>query len=749
MIGRGLVASALTVLCPALAWAQTLSTPEMLRALPAGDNLFSLIEAAQPEVTTDRFNGGGLNGGHHDRASAFLASWTQSQYLIGDASISSPIDGTPMLFPDLALFSLIGVSASTRGLEIGLRPHLKHGNWSGAVEALGSGGVLSQASSSPHAPAIAQLDSFARLSGLVSGTVVRNLEFTAGAAYTRSATVERPGTRLLDTPSLFASSHYAFGASAGLLTTALIQPDAWHAQSTYDRAGQWRVYGSVTARRRDPGAMPAFRQADRLIDGPIPSLLASRTREHRAAAGTRLERRRRRQLLSAGVDVERVSSATDPIPNLIIVERVDDLPARMWRYRGSPAASRRQGLQLRAFAGDRISLTRTGVLTIGIGFDAAAASATGARNGISWRSLLPAAELHWDVGTSLRLGLTTGVSRNADRPLLDSLAVGDPHAPTADVYRWDAQTLGLPLVMRVGPGTAGDPDFSAIDRELRRPATDQFFLQLAAAPWRWFRVRVTGLARRQSSSIAVVNIGVPSSAYTMFTIPDANADWVHPRDDQQLPVYNRQPESFGRDRYRLTNPDVEDATMGALVVSAEIQQPRVLFRIGGTASASVGAGGNRGFTALENDQSVLGELFTNPNALTNARGRLFNDRAYTIKSLAILRFSSAITLGALARFQDGQPFARLAVVSGLNQGAEAIQAFPRGRSRFSYWATLDVRLQNTFNLDAIGFDVMADAYNLLNQSNEVEEYVVTGPRFREITAVQPPRAFHLGARVSF
>lgn len=47
----------------------------------------------------------------------------------------------------------------------------------------------------------------------------------------------------------------------------------------------------------------------------------------------------------------------------------------------------------------------------------------------------------------------------------------------------------------------------------------------------------------------------------------------------------------------------------------------------------------------------------------------------------------------------------------------------------------------------VRLDLIADAYNLLNASSEVAEYVVTGPRFREITAIQPPRSFPLGARV--
>ena len=86
--------------------------------------------------------------------------------------------------------------------------------------------------------------------------------------------------------------------------------------------------------------------------------------------------------------------------------------------------------------------------------------------------------------------------------------------------------------------------------------------------------------------------------------------------DVLRPVYERTREAFGQDRYLLTNPDVDPTTMGAVVVTAVINKAPVFFRIDGTASASVGPGGNRGHTAIENDQSMLGELFTNPNAST-------------------------------------------------------------------------------------------------------------------------------------
>ena len=42
-----------------------------------------------------------------------------------------------------------------------------------------------------------------------------------------------------------------------------------------------------------------------------------------------------------------------------------------------------------------------------------------------------------------------------------------------------------------------------------------------------------------------------------------------------------------------------------------------------------------------------------------------------------------------------------------------------------------------------------EAFNLLNLANEVEEDIVTGPAFRTITAVQPPRVLRIGVRLTF
>lgn len=759
--------TAAVAVCLLIAWpaaGQSTYTPEMLRDLPAGGNLFALLEAAQPEITTDRFNSGGLNGGIPERVSAFLASWTQTQYRLGDVTISSPVDGSPMLFPELAWWSRIDMdasrlsaSAAAAGLTIDLTPRAAAGRWSWTVESLGAGGALSEKSASSFAPAVSTLNDSLQMSAVASGYAMGDrLGLTIGAARSRATTLERDGERRQANTSMFVNSSYVLSQSRRITALALLQADARHWQAAYQHSRRARFFAGFTSREtgRVTTSLPAVLQVDRLYDGPIPSLIRPHLAEHRAVIGWRLVPAiaASRHSISGGADIERMSSSTAPIPLMTIAERVGGVAARTWIFRSPDTHARRRAISAAAFVQDRIALSPSVTAEGALRFETTDARAAGGATAISWRAILPAVHFEWNAGTFLNLEFLTGVSRHADQARLDWLAHGDPNAPTATVFPWAGDgSAGVPgsPIMRVGPGTGGDASFSAIDPELRVPITDQFILQVAANPWPSFRLRVTGLARRQSSLIGVVNTGAPASAYTMFTIPDPNADWVHPKDDQQLPVYERRRETFTQDRYELTNPDVEDATMGAVAVAAEVQKPRFTFRIGGTASASVGSGGNRGYTAVENDQSVLGELFTNPNAATNARGRLFTDRAYTIKTMGIVRLPAQFTVGAIGRFQDGQPFTRLVIVPVLNQGAEAIQAFPRGRSRFSYRATLDLRVQKRFDKSMLRFELIADAYNLLQASSEVEEYVLTDARFREITAVQPPRSIHLGARVTF
>ena len=58
-------------------------------------------------------------------------------------------------------------------------------------------------------------------------------------------------------------------------------------------------------------------------------------------------------------------------------------------------------------------------------------------------------------------------------------------------------------------------------------------------------------------------------------------------------------------------------------------------------------------------------------------------------------------------------------------------------------------MQKTFTVGRYRIDGVLDAYNLLDSEWDVEERSAQLPDVREATAVQPPRAFLLGARLRF
>jgi hypothetical protein len=257
-----------------------------------------------------------------------------------------------------------------------------------------------------------------------------------------------------------------------------------------------------------------------------------------------------------------------------------------------------------------------------------------------------------------------------------------------------------------------------------------------------------GIARRETNLLAVTNPGVPVSSYAVLGVNDPGADVGRPGDDRVLPVYDRQPASFGRDRYLLTSTD-DAATFKGLELSVGWTSPRIELVAGATAGIAEGPAANRGFGPLENDHALVGERLADPNAAVNARGRPVQDRAYTIKIGGVYRLPDDWRIGTAARYQDGQPFSRVVVVPGLGQGTDFVRAFSAGESRFTFTATWDVRVQKTFAAGGSRIAAVADVYNLLNSSFDVEERAAAAPDVRTFTAVQPPRAVHVGLRASF
>jgi len=414
----------------------------------------------------------------------------------------------------------------------------------------------------------------------------------------------------------------------------------------------------------------------------------------------------------------------------------------MWDYAASGPVAR-SGTTVAAFVADDMHLSKTVTVEAALRFDRTAGQADGARRGITWNTLLPRTGVRWQASRRFPTAIYSAYAHTADTLRLEVLEHGDPAAPFADVYRWDG-SVG-PLVSRVGPGGG----LTMIDPSIERPITRELAFGIDTTLPHLPRLRATGIYVRRAKSLALLNVGVPASSYDLSHVSDPGADLLQPVDDQMLPIYNRAPATFGRDEYLLSNTDASPATLRGLTVLVDRTTPRFFLGAGAAMGWTHGEAGNRGFGPTENDIGQVGEVMTDPNGTTHARGNLFWDRQYTIRIATACKFAHDITVGAVARYQDGQAFSRMVVVPWLNQGTDAIRAFRSGKSRFTFTGTLDVRLQKGLTLPGKGRAVLfVDAFNVLNLGEEVEEWVVSGPAYRTPTAVQPPRTLHIGLRLS-
>jgi outer membrane receptor protein involved in Fe transport len=215
-----------------------------------------------------------------------------------------------------------------------------------------------------------------------------------------------------------------------------------------------------------------------------------------------------------------------------------------------------------------------------------------------------------------------------------------------------------------------------------------------------------------------------------------------------LDTYSRNPASFGLDHYVLSNPAGLTATFKGLDANVQWRSEHTVLAFGATAGHAEATNAVRGFRVDENDPGVL-DLAGNPNSLVNARGRPFYDRGYTGKIALAFRLPHDVGVGALLRYQDGQPFSRLADATGLAQGPEPVRAYTPGRTRFSFVGTVDLRVQKEFAPSRGRLGLFLDVFNLFDTAREVEEIAASSPNFRDVSAVEPPRSVRIGVRVRF
>ena len=772
-------ATAVLVLCAAAARAQTPAVPgqpllgstltaEVLRDLPTGNNAFAVPETIQLETIGDLFSAGGLNVATAPKIGGLLSSWTQTQYRIGDVAITDPrAGGTPLLLPFLPLWSRITIATgamelddNAAGVSMTLEPPRPGAAWSRTIEGSVSGPPFVAGGGGP-VPPIDRVDAWLDGTAVFSGPVNDRLGVVAAGSWRQLSHVAAPGAIATTDRVASGFAHLVFAATARdeiralgwaqRATTAARTDTGLHVQATWERrdtaALSWRLFGGYTGRDRT-AISPSVLVVDSLDTDPVSDLVdAGGGVTRRWVAGARVSAPADRLLPSLGVDLDSAEARVAPTAIQQIRELVNGAPARVWNYRPGSGADVRQLTTFAAYANEHVTHGRL-TLDAGLRLDNVSGGADGAARGISWTTWLPRGLLRWQIFHTADVAAVAAYRRSAYQPPLNVLAIGDPAAPVADVSAWNGSAIG-PLVARVGPGTGGDPAFTQLDQRLERPTTDELVFAIRARPRPGLELELARVTKREQPLLGYVDTGVLASDYTAFQVPDPSFVPDSPVGAAQVTAFSRPAGSYGRDRYLLTNQTGDPASSWALEATVRATTGTLTLIVGLALTEANGPAAAVGFLATENDQDVVGNMFVDRNALTRARGQLFQDRSHVGKIAAAYHFPQRTTIGAIVRYADGQPFTRLVIAPSLTQGPTAIRSYANGGSAFTFVGTIDVRLQKTFTAGRADVAAVVDVYNLPNLGNEVIEHVVTGPMFRTPTALQPPRTVLAGVRVAF
>ena len=762
---------------------------DLLASLPMSNGVWSIFETIESTAILDRIESSGLYVGEAGLMGIRGSSWTQASWQLGDLDITDPDrTGTPLFFADPEALAGVEISAGlapadVRGAGPGIRlvPRRPDAQWRKTIAINDAPGALQQSYRRKGAPAIAHLDSFSSARFRLSGPLAADrLSAVLSGNLTRGARRERSDPRTLDGREAGFLTHFVYTPTSRdevrLLggVQRLSHPYAGRArfgggnvqqvdrflqvQSTWQRQGSrpWSITAGLVRGTFDPHlrADTTTGNVERLADGPVQQQFPATSTRGRAALNAWFDAfTNGNHAVRIGTSLAVTRSTTEPTEEIRLTpETVGGLPARVWDYGWTGDTSWR-GNDLAAYLSDQFRFRQLSV-NAGVRYESSRATAANSEGRIEWTSVTPRLVARVRPLAKERPGLTllAGYAEYTSRLPLNLLAYGDPGAPHGAAYQWidqnhdrvfQADERGL-LVARVGPGGPR----AAIDPDLEPPRSKEVFLGLEAEIGS-FTTRFLAYHRRERNLVTSVNFGAPASAYDVTYIPDPGDDIVGGTTIQMLPVYNRRVESFGRDRYLLTN-DGEKGTGKGMEISVDGRiGKRVRMLVGATASKTDSPSAYRGFLATENDQGLVGERLELPNAATLSKGRLFFERGYTIKIAGTYEAPHDFRFGAVARYQDGQHFARFVIPLDLNQGPEPIKGITNGDSRFTYVLTIDARLEKGFTVGRLRLAGIVEAFNLRGTGIEVEEDVTWGPSYRATSAVQPPRALRVGLRLDF
>jgi hypothetical protein len=196
-------------------------------------------------------------------------------------------------------------------------------------------------------------------------------------------------------------------------------------------------------------------------------------------------------------------------------------------------------------------------------------------------------------------------------------------------------------------------------------------------------------------------------------------------------------------------------TYNGLVMAVEKRRSNGWQAFGSyTLSKAVGLQASSGTTAAGAQSSTVAlpslPFGRDPNDLTNARGRLPNDRPHMLRAMGTIEVPrSGVVIAANLQIFSGKPWAGTAQVV-LPQGDQRILLEPRGSRRLSAQSLLDLRVSRTIRVGAGRIELLVDVLNALNDTAEesLASENLFSTNFGQPASFMDPRRVMVGVRLN-
>jgi len=747
-------------------------SPEVVTALPTAGSLTARAVQLNAGLVLEREESAGLFPAEPSRFSFRGGSWTQSRVEIDGFDVTDPLFGGRALVWGAVELGEVNVRTDAQGTVLSHDHPNPTSPGRTRFMAQGNLGLFdSKGTTADPIPSLARghhlFDGVLALSGASSSGATNWNGALSGADVSRSerdSDLERATQRLgfegrlnhssgddhFQGLAMYQGHRAPFGfTTAETRATGLMLGGGWTRTSGSPRQNA-PSFARVSYRRgtTDDPMFAAPLPFERLVDG-TPAQQAPYD-----ATADKVELEAGRSLWNVGDSlnlrvVARVSRATSARslsqPTFVGLERLNGTSAREWTFTGGAAArlgENQAGLKV-LFVAETSKRTRLS------GAVEAERVTVGDRDGeriLGSTKILPELRFEWMKSETTNAYVEASIGA-PPTPLI-GYELATRNAPNIVARRWrDLNGDGLATAPELGIVVASrNPGSMTVDPNLTLPTMRRVIVGFRTKVW-GVGIHATAFARRDRDLIETALDPQGSEIGSIRNIPDPSGDILGSSDDQLLPIVEENLRSFTQSRYLLTNPADHRALGEGAELGFETNAKHVHWGLLGAAFRDSGRGGNRGLRVDENDFGVVGESFDTTNADTYGYGRLFFDRAYSLKMYLTANDVRGFTLGAIARYDDGQPFARLVIQNDLPQGPDFVQAIERGRARLHYTLSVDARLAKRFKAGLSDIELSASVFNALGSQFEAEEQVVWQADYRRITMVQPPRAFVISMRI--